>query len=86
MKTKRVFAIICAAIMLVTVLAACSKAEPAADNKTETKEQTALFSTPRERLSQEPQNSPEWVTKLDAAKNAKQLFVVAGYERSTAWI
>ncbi|MBQ1397814.1 MAG: L,D-transpeptidase family protein [Clostridia bacterium] len=72
--------------MLVTVLAACSKAEPAADNKTETKEQTALFSTPRERLSQEPQNSPEWVTKLDAAKNAKQLFVVAGYERSTAWI
>ena len=86
MKTKRVFAIICAAIMLVTVLAACSKAEPAADNKTETKEQTALFSTPRERLSQEPQDSPEWVTKLDAAKNAKQLFVVAGYERSTAWI
>ena len=86
MKTKRVFAIICAAIMLMTVLAACSKAEPAADNKTETKEQTALFSTPRERLSQEPQNSPEWVTKLDAAKNAKQLFVVAGYERSTAWI
>ena len=86
MKTKRVFAIICAAIMLVTVLAACSKAEPAADDKTETKEQTALFSTPRERLSQEPQNSPEWVTKLDAAKNAKQLFVVAGYERSTAWI
>ncbi|MEF2885478.1 MAG: L,D-transpeptidase family protein [Ruminococcus sp.] len=86
MKTKRVFAIICAAIMLVTVLAACGKAEPAADDKTETKEQTALFSTPRERLSQEPQNSPEWVTKLDAAKNAKQLFVVAGYERSTAWI
>ena len=86
MKTKRVIAIISAAIMLVTVLAACGKAEPAADDKTETKEQTALFSTPRERLSQEPQNSPEWVTKLDAAKNAKQLFVVAGYERSTAWI
>ena len=86
MKTKRVIAIISAAIMLVTVLEACGKAEPAADDKTETKEQTALFSTPRERLSQEPQNSPEWVTKLDAAKNAKQLFVVAGYERSTAWI
>ncbi len=58
MKTKRVFAIICAAIMLVTVLAACSKAEPAADNKTETKEQTALFSTPRERLSQERRTLP----------------------------
>ena len=49
-------------------------------------ENTALFSTPRERLAQEPQDSPEWVTKLDAAKDANQLVVVAGYERSTAWI
>ncbi len=47
---------------------------------------TTSFSTPRERLGQEPQDSPEWVTKLDAAKTAKQLFVVAGYERSTAWV
>ena len=86
MKTKRVIAIISAAIMLVTALASCGKSESSANDKTETKEQTALFSTPRERLSQEPQDSPEWVTKLDAAKNAKQLFVVAGYERSTAWI
>ncbi len=48
--------------------------------------QAAKFTIPRERLGQEPQDSPEWVTKIDAAGDAKQLFVVAGYERSTAWI
>ena len=46
----------------------------------------ALFSTPRERQSLDAPDSPAWVTALDEAKNAKQLFVVAGYERSTAWI
>ena len=55
-------------------------------SKSESESQTKKFTTPRERLGQEPQDSPEWVTKMDAAKNAKQLFVVAGYERSTAWI
>ncbi len=30
--------------------------------------------------------SPEWVTKLPEAKTAKQLFVVAAYEGTTAWI
>ena len=94
MKTKRVIAIICAAVMLMTALAACGKsgtekdekAETSTEAATETAAASALFTTPRERLGQEPQDSPEWVTELDAAKDAKQLFVVAGYERSTAWI
>ena len=30
--------------------------------------------------------SPEWVTKLPEADTAKQLFVVAAYEGTTAWI
>ena len=30
--------------------------------------------------------SPEWVTKLDAAKNADQLFVVAAHDKTTAWV
>ena len=55
-------------------------------SKSESGSQTEKFTTPRERLAQEPQDSPEWVTKMNAAKDAKQLFVVAGYERSTAWI
>lgn len=30
--------------------------------------------------------SPEWVSKLDAAKDAEQLIVVAGYDKNTAYI
>lgn len=88
MKIKRILAGICAAVMLAIALTACSEAETKTKAKSdaESTSQSALFTTPRERLSQEPQDSPEWVTKLDAAKDAKQLFVVAGYERSTAWI
>ena len=63
-----------------------SKTETVSQTESDTTSQTALFTTPMERLSLEAEDSPEWVTKLDAAKNAKQLFVVAGYERSTAWI
>lgn len=36
-----------------------------------------------------PQNlpaSPEWISKLPAAQNARQLFVVAGVGQTTAWI
>lgn len=32
------------------------------------------------------EDSPEWVAKLPAAKKAKQLFVVAAYEGTTAWV
>ena len=35
---------------------------------------------------QEVRESPEWVTKLDAAKDADQLIVVAGVDKSTAYI
>lgn len=78
------------AIVLIASLCACSNTQSkdtettaATDN---TAGSTASFTTPRERLSLDAPDSPEWVTKLDAAKDAKQLFVVAGYERSTAWI
>lgn len=30
--------------------------------------------------------SPAWVTQLPAAKDASQLFVVAAYDKSTAWV
>ncbi len=35
---------------------------------------------------QEKRNSPEWVTKLEAAKDCKQLIVVAGVDKTTAYI
>lgn len=32
------------------------------------------------------ENSPDWIKNLDAAKNASQIFVVAGTGQTTAWI
>lgn len=88
MKKKLTFTftciILCLCMAAAAMFAGCSSTNQGTVSDTASK--TTSFSTPRERLSQEPQASPEWVTKLDAAKDAKQLFVVAGYERSTAWI
>lgn len=91
MKSRmRIVALLLTLVMVVisaSVLTGCSQQnEKADDNNTDTAAASALFTTPRERLSLEASDSPEWVTKLDAAKDASQLFVVAGYERSTAWI
>ena len=88
MKIRMLFAGICAAVIMTTTSAGCGNSETRTDTSanSEPVSQTAKFTTPRERLAQEPQDSPEWVTKMDSARNAKQLFVVAGYERSTAWI
>ena len=35
---------------------------------------------------QKVRKSPEWVTKLDATKDAKQLIVVAGVDKTTAYV
>lgn len=35
---------------------------------------------------QEEHDSPEWVTKLEAAKDADQMIVIAGIDKSTAYI
>ena len=35
---------------------------------------------------QEVRKSPEWVTKLDAAKDAEQLIAVAGVDKTTAYV
>lgn len=74
-------------LFAISCLTACSNNDDkkSADSD-DAAESAVLFTTPRERLSLDAPDSPEWVTKLDAAKDAKQLFVVAGYERSTAWI
>ena len=47
----------------------------------------AALVTPRELLGLDVGDSPEWVTKLTQAKDAKQLFVVAVRDQSsTAWV
>ena len=83
---KKIIAGFLAMITIVSAAALSGCGDTNTVSKTETTKTAAMFSTPRERLSLEAEDSPEWVTKLDAAKDAKQLFVVAGYEKSTAWI
>ena len=88
MTIRNTLAGICAAAMMAAALTGCGSSEIKTDTAqdTGTVPQTAKFTTPRERLGESPSDSPEWVTKLEGAKDAKQLFVVAGYEGSTAWI
>ena len=52
-----------ACIILCLCMAAAAVFTGCGSTKQETSK-TTLFSTPRERLSQEQQASPEWVTKL----------------------
>ena len=77
--------LLCLCLAFASVLTGCSNSVTPTE-AADTSESAALFTTPRVRLSLDAPDSPDWVTKLDAAKDAKQLFVVAGYERSTAWI
>ena len=100
MKCKVILASICAAVIVAATLAGCgssgTKSDTSSNNEAASKSESAAvsqsdsqalkFTTPRERLALEPQASPEWVTKLNAAKDAKQLFVVAGYEGTSAWV
>ncbi len=96
MKLKKRMAGLLAVILMVSAgcLTGCgnttettqAKDQTSATADTAAVSSTKQLTTPRERISLDAPASPEWVTKLDAAKDAKQLFVVAGYERSTAWI
>ena len=57
-------------------LSACSDTDSSAKD----------LKSPRERHEFEAEASPEWVTALPQAEDAQQLFVVAAYDTSTAWI
>ena len=84
-KTSAISLLLCLWLVFASVLTGCGNSAAPAE-AADSSESATLFTTPRERISLDAPDSPEWVTKLDAAKDAKQLFVVAGYERSTAWI
>lgn len=83
---KKMTVLMLVLLLCTAALTACGQSGTPTGNNTGAATQAPKFTTPMERLGAKPQSSPEWVTKLDAAKNAQQLFVVAGYERSTAWI
>ena len=58
-----------------------SKDESKTTDESKTDESAELYFT-----QQEKRKSPEWVTKLDATKDAEQLIVVAGVGKSTAYV
>ena len=66
-------ALVLVMILTISVLAGCGKTEEASAEE--------LYFT-----QQEVRKSPEWVTKLDATKDADQLIVVAGVDKTTAYI
>ncbi len=83
MKLKKTLSILMVCAILLTIsacFAGCStgkKSEPEKADASQT-EDVAVTTLLGE--------SPEWVTKLDAAKDADQLFIVAAYEKTSAWV
>ncbi|MBQ6412010.1 MAG: hypothetical protein IJI19_00835, partial [Ruminococcus sp.] len=79
MKKKMTFT----CILLCLCMAAAVVFTGCANQSTDTSKATAdeLYFT-----QQEVRKSPEWVTKLDAAKDAEQLIVVAGVDKTTAYV
>lgn len=76
---KKLFSIALLSIVTAFPFVGCS------DDETSTSLQFPDVKIPEAKVfSAEP--SPEWVTKLPEADTAKQLFVVAAYEGTTAWI
>ena len=76
---KKLFSIALLSIVTAFPFVGCS------DDETSTSLQFPDVKVPEAKVfSAEP--SPEWVTKLPEADTAKQLFVVAAYEGTTAWI
>ena len=76
---KRTTAIILASIILMYAFSGCTSNQTGKTaNDTITSD---LYFT-----KQEIRRSPDWVTKLDAAKECEQLIVVAGVDKTTAYV
>ncbi|MCR5103019.1 MAG: L,D-transpeptidase family protein [Eubacterium sp.] len=89
---KKFLCIVTVAIMALS-LAGCGSSSEKADNSessnssyTSDSVNTSSASADDVALTTMLGESPEWITKLPEAKDAKQLFVVAAYEGTTAWV
>ena len=78
MKTKSIIAVLTAVIMVFTSTICLSGCQKENDGKVENND---LYFT-----NQEVKDSPKWVTKLDATKDAEQLIVVAAVDKTTAYV
>ena len=82
---RKMTALVLALIMMISVLAGCGKAENESNTEAPT-ETAAEASAGLYFTQQEVRKSPEWVTKIDATKDAEQLIVVAGVDKTTAYV
>ncbi len=71
---KKTLTLLLSAVLCIILIAGCGPKE-------ETQASDGLYFT-----KQEVRESPEWVQNLDAAQDADQLIVVAGVDKSTAYI
>ena len=92
-KTMKFAALFLALVLTLSALVGCSKTETKTGSETKAVEATQAITDAGNATSdglyftqQEVRKSPEWVTKLDAAKDAEQLIVVAGIGKTTAVI
>lgn len=82
---KKLSAVCLAVLMCVSAFAGCAS-NTQSETKTET---TAAKNTDSDSLyfsKQKVRESPKWVTKLKAAKDSEQLIVVAGVDKTTAYV
>ena len=81
---KKFAGILTAAVLCVSMLTACGDSSSKADSSSGTdskKDSNYLYIT-----DQKVVDSPEWLTKLDAVKDAEQIIVVAGVGDTTAYV
>lgn len=96
-RTMRLTAISLALVMALGALAGCgNSAEKGSSSQADSSQQETVSANKDEAAKaasdglyftqQEVRKSPDWVTKLDAAKDAEQLIVVAGVDKTTAYV
>lgn len=81
MKRKSIAFILISVLFALLLFSGCGTQQAASESQTPASGTDDLYFT-----SQPVRESPAWVTKLDAAKDADQLIVVAGVDKSTAYI
>lgn len=81
---KKIASILTSAVLCVSMLTACGDSSSKAD--TSSRSDSKADSNYLYITEQTVVDSPDWLTKLDAAKDAEQLIVVAGVGDTTAYI
>ena len=88
---KRFAAIVTAGVLALSMLTACGDSSSKADTSSKAESSSksdsrTADSNVKDFYDQKVVESPEWLSKLDAAKDAEQLIVVAGVGETTAFI